>query len=114
MENRSPKGHKIFRCVTPGWDNSLRRARRATVFLGSTLNLFQQWLVETLAKLMKSRNTPHILLINAWNEWAEGNYLEPDQCMTGRIGGGKVMSCSCGYSSAVAMGRVGSAAKRTN
>jgi hypothetical protein len=53
--------------------------RNPIVFIGSSPKLFHHWLVETLAKLMKSRNTPHILFLNAWNEWAEGNHLEPDQ-----------------------------------
>jgi hypothetical protein len=49
------------------------------VFIGSSPKLFHQWLVATLANLAKSTTTPRILFINAWNEWAEGNHLEPCQ-----------------------------------
>ena len=79
MSRRIQPNYPRFPCVTPSWDNSPRRRRNPIVFVGSSPKLFHHWLVETLAKLMKSRNTPHILFLNAWNEWAEGNYLEPDQ-----------------------------------
>jgi hypothetical protein len=49
------------------------------VFIESSPGLFQQWAANTLAKLKSSTKTPPILFINAWNEWAEGNHLEPDQ-----------------------------------
>jgi len=78
MSRRIQPDYLRFPCVTPGWDNSPRRRRNPIVFVDSSPKLFHQWLVETLAKLMKSRNTPRILFLNAWNEWAEGNHLEPD------------------------------------
>jgi Glycosyltransferase WbsX len=79
MSTRIQPNYLRFPCVTPGWDNSPRRRRNPIVFIGSSPRLFHHWLVETLAKLMKSTNTPRILFLNAWNEWAEGNHLEPDQ-----------------------------------
>ena len=79
MSSRVSPDYLRFPCVTPSWDNSPRRRRGATVFVGSSPDFFQYWLTKTLAKLLKSKNTPHILFINAWNEWAEGNHLEPDQ-----------------------------------
>jgi lipopolysaccharide biosynthesis protein len=79
MSSRVSPNYLRFPCVTPSWDNSPRRKRSPHVFTGSSPELFQQWLAKTVAKLMKSRNTPPILFINAWNEWAEGNHLEPDQ-----------------------------------
>ena len=79
MSRRNQPKYLRFPCVTPSWDNSPRRRRNPIVFVGSSPKLFRRWLVETLARLMKSRDTPHILFLNAWNEWAEGNHLEPDQ-----------------------------------
>jgi lipopolysaccharide biosynthesis protein len=55
------------------------RRRGATVFIESSPKLFHQWLVAALANLARSESTPPILFVNAWNEWAEGNHLEPDQ-----------------------------------
>jgi lipopolysaccharide biosynthesis protein len=79
MSRRIQPDYLRFPCVTPSWDNSPRRRRGATVFIESSPKLFHQWLVATLGKLKTATNTPLILFINAWNEWAEGNHLEPDQ-----------------------------------
>jgi lipopolysaccharide biosynthesis protein len=79
MSRRIQPDYLRFPCVTPSWDNSPRRRGGATVFIESSPKLFHQWLVATLANLAKSTNTPRILFVNAWNEWGEGNHLEPDQ-----------------------------------
>jgi len=74
--------YKMFRCVTPGFDNIARRQNRlqATIFHQSNPQDFGIWLQHTV-KWTKD-NMPEgeqIVFINAWNEWAEGNHLEPDQ-----------------------------------
>ena len=73
--------YKRFRCVTPGWDNSARRKRGARIFIGSTPQLYENWL-RTVVDETRTRETEDeegLIFINAWNEWAEGNHLEPDQ-----------------------------------
>ena len=79
MSRQIQRDYVRFPCVTPSWDNSPRRRRGALVFIESSPKLFYQWLVATLANLAKSTRTPPILFVNAWNEWGEGNHLEPDQ-----------------------------------
>lgn len=66
-----------YRCVTPGWDNSARRKTGARIFRDSTPALYEMWLEEA-ARDSRAQERP-LLFINAWNEWAEGNHLEPDQ-----------------------------------
>lgn len=61
--------------ITPGWDNSSRRKKDAVIFDGSTPAEYGRWL-KHIATQYKGRDT--FLFINAWNEWAEGNHLEPD------------------------------------
>jgi hypothetical protein len=49
------------------------------VYLGSSPNLFQDWVEEALRFTYVFRPVPErLLFVNAWNEWAEGAYLEPD------------------------------------
>lgn len=70
---------KIYRAVCPMWDNTPRRANRAMVLDGSTPELFSRWLSEVIVET--EHNTvldDKIIFVNAWNEWAEGAYLEPD------------------------------------
>jgi lipopolysaccharide biosynthesis protein len=67
-----------YRCVTPGWDNSPRRNRWALLLTGSTPDEYGRWLdavVDTFSPMSPEEN---FVFINAWNEWAEGNHLEPD------------------------------------
>lgn len=62
-------------CVTPMWDNSPRRKKGATIFIDSSPELFKKWLI---AEIRKSKaHNDDMVFINAWNEWGEGNHLEP-------------------------------------
>lgn len=73
----TPLADNVYPCVTPGWDNTARRKTAARIFHGSTPELFGKWVSNKL-KAIKKRNHPiDFLFINAWNEWAEGNHLEP-------------------------------------
>lgn len=64
--------------VFPRWDNTPRRGTRGLVILGSTPNEYGKWLKSTVDRLQEFPREHRIIFINAWNEWAEGNYLEPD------------------------------------
>jgi lipopolysaccharide biosynthesis protein len=67
--------------VMCGWDNTARRMEKSDIFHGSTPAMFRNWLNESyrysLSKSVAASST-EMLFINAWNEWAEGTYLEPD------------------------------------
>jgi glycosyl transferase family WbsX len=69
----------VYPTVTPNWDNTARSHTRGVVLHESTPELFREHLRDAL-NLVKSRSIEdRIILIKSWNEWAEGNYLEPDQ-----------------------------------
>lgn len=67
----------IFPGIFTAWDNTVRHGRRGDVIDGSTPFLFKKYLLEQ-KKIMEDRNIEY-LFINAWNEWAEGMFLEPDE-----------------------------------
>lgn len=71
--------YTLFRGIFPNWDNT-PRIKNSIIYQGSEPLLYQQWLESlgayTIRNLPQSRQ---ILFINAWNEWAEGAYLEPDR-----------------------------------
>lgn len=74
-----PRPHYLrFPCVTPKWDNSPRRKIDSVIFTGSTPELYEFWLSETIRRLTSEKVGEKLVFVNAWNEWAEGNYLEPD------------------------------------
>jgi hypothetical protein len=65
-------------CVYPNWDNTPRSGRRGLVVRGATPEKLQRN-VERAVELLDGR--PHeerLLWVKSWNEWAEGNHLEPD------------------------------------
>jgi hypothetical protein len=70
---------KRFPSVMVSWDNTARRARAATIYEGATPARYEQWLQVTADSLADVRPEENYLFILAWNEWAEGNHLEPDQ-----------------------------------
>jgi FkbM family methyltransferase len=73
-------GYTRFRTVMPGWDNTARRQNDSYIFTYSSPGAYQAWL-EAIIELTVEQNfgDERIVFMNAWNEWAEGNHLEPDQ-----------------------------------
>lgn len=70
-------GKNEFRGVFVDYDDTARRGKKATIFKGSTPGKFEYYLTQSIAKSIEEGND--YLFINAWNEWGEGNYLEPDK-----------------------------------
>lgn len=73
------KNFTYFRSIVPTWDNTARYGTEAFLVHGSTPEYFQEWFEKLIAY---SKNTlpedRRFILVNAWNEWAEGAHLEPD------------------------------------
>lgn len=72
--------YPFFRAAMPGWDNTPRRQNDGHIFFNSTPDTYFAWLSHIIDQTRKF-NSPgeRLVFINAWNEWAEGNHLEPDQ-----------------------------------
>jgi lipopolysaccharide biosynthesis protein len=68
------------RTVVMGWDNTPRRPMTGTALHGATPANFRRWLRRVVQhEARKPGPDERIIFINAWNEWGEGTYLEPDQ-----------------------------------
>jgi hypothetical protein len=76
---RPDPGWKRFPSAMVSWDNTPRRSRHATIFEGATPSAYERWLRRTAEKVSGVRAEENYLFLVAWNEWAEGNHLEPDQ-----------------------------------
>ncbi len=63
----------------PNWDNTPRAGVNGIVFEESTPELFRLHLREALELAAKRPAGHRIVFLKSWNEWAEGNYLEPDR-----------------------------------
>ena len=62
------------------WDNTARRDHKGMIFHGSTPSLYKRWLKDVIqAGARREDLEDNIIFINAWNEWGEGAYLEPDK-----------------------------------
>lgn len=78
--NASPSDYVCYRGVFPRWDNTARRRQAGHAFINDTTKAYANWLrfLAWEALQRKEQQAP-LIFINAWNEWAEGAYLEPDQ-----------------------------------
>jgi hypothetical protein len=73
-----PSGNGNYPCVIPNWDNTPRSGRNGLVFHGSTPELFRIHLKEALRAVKDFPPQHRTVFVKSWNEWAEGNDLEPE------------------------------------
>lgn len=69
-------GKETCPCLFVDWDNSPRKKERAAIFLGCRPEIFEKYASKVVERSRKAGT--RLLFVNAWNEWAEGTYLEPD------------------------------------
>lgn len=70
----------MHRGLMLGWDNTARRLLEARIFHGATPGRFRYWFQSVLEQETRFQgDQDSLIFINAWNEWAEGTALEPDQ-----------------------------------
>jgi len=70
--------HLEIPCVIPNWDNTPRSNLNGLVLHNSKPEFFRAVLKQAIDKVANLEVEKRIIVIKSWNEWAEGNYLEPD------------------------------------
>jgi len=77
---KPPSEYPRYRGIIPGWDNTARRGKRAHIVVRSSPEMYEKWLRAIVERtIQESGEKAPLVFINAWNEWAEGAHLEPDQ-----------------------------------
>ncbi|HQZ84114.1 MAG TPA: glycoside hydrolase family 99-like domain-containing protein [Actinomycetota bacterium] len=64
--------------VHPNWDSTPRSGHRGIVLTGGSPERFARNVETAVATLAGRPDQERLLWVKSWNEWAEGNYLEPD------------------------------------
>lgn len=68
----------VFPMVYPGWDHTPRTGKKGVVVYGNTPELFEKAVRNAVSSVSGKPRERQIVMIKSWNEWAEGNYMEPD------------------------------------
>ena len=75
---QEPLDYEYYPTIIPNWDNTPRSGKNGSVLHGSTPELFRKHLQTAIKRVEGLPSEHQILLVKSWNEWAEGNHLEPD------------------------------------
>jgi lipopolysaccharide biosynthesis protein len=70
--------YPLYPGVCPRWDNTPRRVTRGIILKAEDSGEYGAWLGNAVRSVQHLHPDHRLVFINAWNEWAEGNYLEPD------------------------------------
>ncbi|MGB4413704.1 MAG: glycoside hydrolase family 99-like domain-containing protein [Paludibacter sp.] len=65
-------------CILPNWDHTPRSGNMGTVLQNSTPVLFNRHVKKVLSLIQDKPKENQIVFLKSWNEWGEGNYIEPD------------------------------------
>lgn len=68
----------VYPTIISGYDRTARAGRKATIYYNYTPNLFKNHASEIINAVQKKKDEHRIIFLKSWNEWAEGNYIEPD------------------------------------
>lgn len=64
--------------ILPGYDRTARAGKRAIIYNNATPELFKKHVRDTVKYVQNKLDEHKIVFLKSWNEWGEGNYVEPD------------------------------------
>ncbi len=68
----------VFPTIIPNWDHTPRSGKEGFVVNRSTPFLFEKHVNEAINIISRKDSEKRIIFLKSWNEWAEGNFMEPD------------------------------------
>jgi hypothetical protein len=69
---------QYFPTLIPNWDHTPRSGTSGWLFTNSCPGLFKKHCDDVLKSVSKKPENAQICFLKSWNEWGEGNYMEPD------------------------------------
>lgn len=69
----------VFPVIIPRWDSTIRHGKNGWLLNGSTPHTFENHVQQVKEILSKKELDDRVVILKSWNEWAEGNFIEPDE-----------------------------------
>lgn len=73
------KDANIYPTIIPNWDHTPRTGRKGLILTGTDPNHFAKHVRQCVNTIRHKAPEDQLLFLKSWNEWAEGNYMEPDR-----------------------------------
>lgn len=78
FSSNDDKRDNCYPTIIPNWDHSPRSGRKGNIFINSNPKVFKEHVKQVLSTVKEKKPEHRIIFLKSWNEWAEGNYMEPD------------------------------------
>lgn len=78
LDNKIFEEEKVFPTLIPNWDHTPRSGKFGRVLHNCTPELFGKHIDQILKRIQNKKEANQIIFLKSWNEWGEGNYVEPD------------------------------------
>ena len=72
------KWENVYPTIMPNWDRSPRASSWDGIYVGATPEAFERHIKDALSIVKDKQDEHKIIILKSWNEWGEGNYVEPD------------------------------------
>ncbi len=72
------KWDNVYPTVIPNWDRTPRNSKKVIIWYNTTPEHFRTQFIKALSLVKEKKDEHRIIFLQSWNEWGEGNYVEPD------------------------------------
>ena len=73
------KWENVYPTIMPNWDRSPRATSWDGIYVGASPESFKKHILQALDIVRDKKQEHQIIILKSWNEWGEGNYVEPDE-----------------------------------